>query len=512
MPANTKRIAKNTIALYFRQVLIMLVGLYTSRVVLETLGIVDFGIFNLVAGIVTMFNFLLNSMAGSIQRFFSFELGQDNKDQLKNIFSLSLILMLIICLIILVLSETVGLYFVTNILSIPHERRNSAILVYHFSVFSFLFTIITSPYMAMIIARENMKIYSYVSIIEVFLRLSIVFILRFISWDKLSLYGVLTLFITITVTFIYRTICAVKYKECRFSFYWNKDLAIKILSFSGWTLFGSTAIMFKNQLVNILLNQYFSPIVVAARAIASKVDNAAVSLSNNFITAIRPQIVKNYASGDKDTALYLMFFGSKASYLLMFIFFLPLIIEMPIVLDLWLKNTPEFTILFTRLMLIDVLINHISTPIIAMIQASGKIKIYNLLVGSVIFFNVPFSWFLLNIGMPSYFVIICAIFLTNIVLIIRVLYVRKLIFFSILHYMKTVIIPIIIISILSFIIPFILYYFLNSSIIRLFLIVISSIFFVCLNSYFFALNFNERHKFNEILFSYLYSFKKRFKM
>jgi O-antigen/teichoic acid export membrane protein len=483
----------------------MLVSLYTVRVVLNTLGVQDYGIYNVVAGIVTMFGFLSGAMATAGQRYFSFELGRKDYEQLKKVFSISLIIYVLIAAAVLLLSETIGLWFVSNKLVIPIERKNPALWVYQFSVISFIFTVLTSPYMAMIIAHEDMNIYAYISIIEVLLKLGIVFILRFILWDKLILYGMLMLIVTIINTSAYRIISNKKYPECTFSFYWNKDLFKEITSYTGWNLFGASVGVLKKQIMNILLNQFFNPIVVAARSIAAMIENAATSFSNNFNIAMRPQIIKSYAIGEKEAMLSLMFRGSKGTYLLVYLFVLPLVLEMPMVFTLWLKNPPEYAVLFTRLALFDVLINSISFPLMTAAQATGRIKLYQSVVGGVLLLNVPVAWITLFMGAPAYSVMIVSIFITSVAYIVRLFILKRLIDYSIWQYFKTVYIPVCVISVVSAIIPVMCFYFLAQNIVRLCLVVILSIISVSVHSYFIALNKDERRMVRSIISKYCFN-------
>jgi O-antigen/teichoic acid export membrane protein len=482
----------------------MLVSLYTVRVVLNTLGAEDYGIYNVVAGVVTMFGFLSGSMATASQRYFSFELGRGDFDQLKKVFSLSLLIYVLIGIVILLLGETIGLWFVNNKLVIPLERKSVALWVYQFSIISFLFTILTSPYMAMIIAHEDMNIYAYISIVEVFLKLGSVFILRFILWDKLQLYGILMCVVTIINTTVYRGLCKKKYQECTFSFYWNKDLFKEIASYSGWNMFGASVGIFKNQLVNIILNQFFNPLVVAARSIATMVDSAVMSFSHNFNNAMRPPIIKNYAAGQKEKMLLLMFSGSKGTYLLMYLFVLPLVLEMPMILTLWLKNPPEYAVLFTRLMLFDVLINSLSFPLMTAAQATGKIKLYQAVVGGILLLNIPVAWIILLIRAPAYSVMVVSIILTFIACIVRLLILKRLIDYSIRHFFRMVVIPICVISVVSAILPVILCYILPQSIVRLCLVIALSIVSISICSYIIALNKMERQKVRNLISKYIF--------
>lgn len=489
---NTKRIAKNTLMLYFRQILIMVVSLYTVRVVLNTLGAEDYGIYNVVAGVVTMFSFLSNSMATASQRYFSFALGQNDSENLKKYFSMSFTIYCLIAFFVLVLAETVGLWFVTQKLVIPVDRQNAAFWIYQASVFSMIFTILTAPFMASIIAHEDMNIYAYVSIIEVVLKLGIVFLLPLFAIDKLIFYGLLMAGVVFINTAIYRTICVKKYVECKFSFFWEKSLFKELVSYTGWNMFGSAVGVFKNQIVNIILNQFFNPVVNAARGIAAQVNSAVNSFAQNFSTAVRPQIIKNYASGEKEKMLQLMFRSCKATFLLMFVFALPLILEMPYVLKLWLKNVPEYAVLFTILALLDALIDTISYPIMAAAQATGKIKLYQAVVGGVLLINAPIAFVVLKLGAPAFSVFIVSISVTSLAFIVRLCILKKLINFSFWNFIWKVFIPIICCAGLAYIIPYFVRNMLDSSFIRLCVTIVVSVICVALSGYFVALSKVER--------------------
>ena len=499
----TKRIAKNTLMLYFRQILIMIVSLYTVRVVLNTLGAEDYGIYNVVAGVVTMFSFLSSSMATASQRYFSFALGQNDSEQLKKYFSMSFTIYCLIALIVLVLAETVGLWFVTQKLVIPVERKNAAFWIYQASIFSMICTILTAPFMASIIAHEDMNIYAYVSIIEVALKLGIVFLLPLFAIDKLIFYGVLMAGVVFINTAIYRTICVKKYVECKFSFFWEKALFKELVSYTGWNMFGSAVGVFKNQIVNIILNQFFNPIVNAARGIAAQVNSAVNSFAQNFSTAVRPQIIKNYASGEKEKMLQLMFRSCKATFLLMFVFALPLILEMPYVLKLWLKNVPEYAVLFTILALIDALIDTISYPLMAAAQATGKIKLYQAVVGSVLLLNAPVAYVVLKLGFAPYSVFAVSISITILAFIVRLIILKRLIDFSFWKFIGKIAIPIILSSFVALIIPYFIRDFIQESFLRLCVTVIVSIICVGLSGYFVALSKDEKQWIVEIVKSKL---------
>ncbi|MBO5731238.1 MAG: hypothetical protein J6R67_08575 [Treponema sp.] len=497
--SSTKRIAKNTLMLYFRQILIMLVSLYTVRVVLATLGAQDYGIYNVVAGVVTMFSFLSGSMATASQRYFSFALGQNDEVQLKRYFSMSFTIYCLIALVVVVVAETFGLWFVENKLVVPAERQQAAFWIYQASVFSTVCTILTAPFMASIITHEDMNIYAYVSVVEVVLKLGIVFLLSLFPADKLIIYSLLMAAVVFVNTAIYRTICIKKYSECKFSFFWEKDLFKELISYTGWNMFGAAVGVFKFQVVNIILNQFFNPIVNTARGIAQQVNSAVNSFAQNFSTAVRPQIIKTYATGEKERMLQLMFRSCKATFLLMYVFALPLILEMPYVLKIWLKNVPEYAIVFTSLALIDALIDTISYPIMAAAQATGKIKLYQFVVGGVLLLNAPITFVVLKFGANPYSVFIVSIVITFVAFIVRLCILKRLIDFSFWKYIFKVFLPVVCCSGIAFVIPYFVKGLMQDNFLRLCIIVIVSVICVGLSGYFVAFSSEERKIFINIL-------------
>ena len=424
-----KRLAKNTLLLYFRQILIMLISLYTVRIVLNTLRASDFGLYNVVAGFVSMFSFLSGAMSSASQRYFAYDIGKSDNEHLKKTFSQTVSIYFLITLFAIFLAETLGLWFINKKLTIPVERLVAINWIYQFSIFSLAFTIMTSPFMADIIAHEDMNVYAYVSIIEVILKLSAAFLIRFIVFDKLITYGFLLFAVTVINTTIYRVICKIKYPECKFRIMWDKKYAREMFTFTGWSLFGALVGLFKNHLINILLNQFFEP-VINATSIASSVNSSVNSFSQNFSTALRPQIIKSYAKKDIDESINLTFRGCKFTYFLMLIFSFPLIFNMDTVLKLWLGPPPDNAALFTRLAHLDALIESISYPIMTLNQATGKIKVYQIIVGGILLLNFPLSWIVLKLGMPAYSVYIVAIIMCFLALVLRVTIVYRQVHFS----------------------------------------------------------------------------------
>lgn len=473
--SNSTRIAKNTIALYFRQILIMLVSLYTVRVVLATLGAEDYGIYNVVAGVVTMFGFLSGAMATASQRYFSFDLGKGDTEHLKTTFSVTFQIYLLIIAVVVLIAETFGLWFVNNKLVIPAERMTAANWIYQAAIVSFVLTLVTTPYMASIIAHENMKVYAYVSIVEAVLKLGIVFLLKVLPFDKLSLYGVLLAAVAFVNTGIYRLYCHKHFEECRLHFVKNGKLFREIVGYSGWNLFGSLVGVFKNQMTNILLNLFFNPLVNAARAVASQVNSAVTSFSQNFSTAVRPQIIKSYASDKKEECICLVFYGCKITFFLMYVFSLPLVLEMDFVLGLWLKNPSPLAVIFTQLALIDAVIDSISYPIMTLAQATGKIKLYQGVVGGILLLNLPVSFIALKLGAPAFSVMIIAIGITFLAFIVRFVIVKHLTEFSLKAFALQVVFPIIVVSVCSVMVPVLLKLVIKNDVAEFLAVVFSSV-------------------------------------
>ena len=499
-----KRIAKNTIMLYFRQMFVLFVSLYTVRVVLNTLGIEDYGIYTVIGGLVSFFSFLSGTMASATQRFFSFALGQNDQQKLNQTFSVNIILYAIIALLAFVLLETAGLWFVNNKLNIPVERFSSALFVYHFSVFTFITTIFSAPFMAIIIAHEDMHLYALVSIIEVFLKLIIVFVLVNLPWDKLEVYGVLVLVVSFITTAIYITVCLKKYAECQFKrFFWDASLVKEIADFTGWTLFGQISGVGRNQAVTILLNQFFSPIVVSARAISLSVTNQIMVFSNNFNIGLYPSIIKSYAAGDNEELESLLINGSKITFFLMWVFALPLFLTMDVVLELWLKTPPTNAVLFTRLALCEVLLKSISLPLFTAARAPGKMMMYELSLGFIQLSIFFVSWFFLRAGAEAYVVFLIAVIANVFMFVIRLILLKFLITFNLILFLKRALIPIVVVMIVSFLPSYGLFYIINDGFFNSFIVILFSVFCSCLSMYYFGLDSYWRAKLKSMVLAKL---------
>ena len=397
---SNKRIAKNTVLLYFRMLLTMGVSLYTSRIVLNTLGVEDFGIYNVVGGVVMMFSFMNSAMSSATQRFLAIELGKKDDEQLKKVFSMSITIHAIIALIILVFAETLGLWFLNAKLVIPIDRMDAANWVYQASILAFMLTVMGVPYNAIIIANERMSVYAYVSIVEVVLKLFIVFALVWIGYDKLKLYAIFILCVTIIIWIIYNIYCKRNFPETRYRFFWDKSLYKTMMHYAGWNLFGNLAHVTIGQGLNILLNLFFGPVVNSARGIAYQVNTAVSGFVINFQMAMNPQIFKSYAANDLKYMHQLIFQGAKYSFFLLFFLALPLLIDTETILKWWLKIVPEYTVLFCRLVLINTLIDCISGPLMTAAQATGRIKKYQTAVGGLLLLILPISYLFLKNEFP----------------------------------------------------------------------------------------------------------------
>ena len=369
--------------LYFRQILIMLVSLYTVRVVLATLGAEDYGIYNVVAGVVTMFSFLSGSLASSFQRYLTVDLTTEDHVKLRETFTLGLGIFLLLGMILFALFESVGLWLITHRLIIPRERLFAAVCVYQASIISFVVLLALAPYQAMLLAMENMSVYAYVSIIEVLLKLAIVFILKVISADKLAVYGFLLLLVPVANIILYVGYSLKKYPQIKGLPRWKWSKQKELVLYTSWNLIGSMVPAIRNQGINILVNIFFSPVVNAARGVAYQVGNALMSFSSNFSMALRPQIIRQYAVGNKNESFKLVYRGCKVCYFLLWILSLPLIGNLGQVLSLWLESVPVDTESLTRLVIMDALVECLAYPLIALMHSHGRLKEYQITVGAI---------------------------------------------------------------------------------------------------------------------------------
>ena len=477
---NNRRIARNTIMLYIRMGVTMLVQLYTSRVILEVLGIDDYGIWSLVATLVVSISFIISPLSAAIQRFISFELGTGNKNNAQIIFSQSMILYLVFAVGIILILETVGLWFLNYKLNIPYDKMVIANIVYQFSIASFIVSLIRLPYDATIIAYEKMDFYAYMSIIDVALKLGIVFMLKAInSIPHLVLYSVLTFAVSIIMTLAYKIYCNKKYQITHIICKLEKSVMQRIASFSGWSLMGSFAVMTSNQGVNMVLNMFFGVAINATMGIANQVGNAVNQFVSNFQLAFQPQIVKYYAKEENYQLQKLIFRASRFSFFLLFAIAFPIIYNIEVILHFWLgDNVPEYTGVFCSLLIISFLFDALSAPLWMTIQASGNIRCYQILISAIFLLNIIISYVILKLGFAPISIMIVRIGISISNLVFRIIFVKNRIKFSFREYFVNIIFRVACVVILS-IIPI--------CCIRLIMIINSEIISVIINSLIFLI-------------------------
>lgn len=425
--SNSKRIAQNTLMLYLRMFLILGVSLFTSRVVLQTLGVSDYGIYSVVGGFVSMLAYLNAVFVGATQRFMSFALGKNDKSVLSDTFATANISHIIIALIILVVAETFGLWFVNNKLVIDAGRMIAANWVYQCSILSLLITIITIPYNACIVAHEHMHVYAYVSILDVVLKLVILYLLVILSGDKLIVYALLHVVISFVVCLCYTAYCRKNFEECRVRLSGNKKLLKEMTSFAGWTALGSLGFTFKDQFSNIILNFFWGTTINAARGIAIQVNSAVNSFATNFFMAISPQITKQYASGNLEQSQKLVYAGSRYSFYLLSLITIPVIININYILKIWLGTVPNYTASFLIITLISSLIYSLSNPTTTALQATGNIKIFQIGVSVILLLELPAAYVILKFGYPPDYSLLPAIVTNTVALVFRFHLLKKMI-------------------------------------------------------------------------------------
>ena len=396
---SNKTIAKNAAALYFRMFITMLVGLYTSRVILQALGVEDYGIYNVVGGFVSMFSLISGSMQGSVSRFLTFELGTGNSEKLKRVFSTSFFVMIGLAILIVIATETIGIWYLNNKMVIPHERLYAAHWCFQLSVASFVLSLLSTPYLSTIISREKMDIYAYMSILDVVLKLAICYAVIVSPIDKLIFYAILLFLVQCMDQVIYWSYCKRKFEECTIHAIFEGQLFKEMFGFAGWNFIGSSAAVLRSQGANLLLNAFGGPIVNAANGIANTICGVVSNFVSNFTQAFNPQITKRYAAKEYDSLMQLLIYGSKYSFYLMFIITLPIILNTEFILKIWLGVVPEHTVLFTRWIFVFLLSESISRPIITAKNATGVIRNYQIVVGGVLLFMLPLSYLGLKLGM-----------------------------------------------------------------------------------------------------------------
>lgn len=451
--SNTQRIAKNTVMLYMRTLFTMFVSLYTSRVVLRALGVMDYGVYNAVGSTVAMFSVLSGSLSSAIGRFITFELGSGNIAKLKRVFSTAIIVQLILAIVIVLVAETIGLWFLNHKMVIPPDRLLAARWVYQFSIITFVVGLISVPYNATIIAHEKMATFAYIGIFEAMAKLGVAFAISTAQCDRLILYGLLLMAIAVTVRLIYGVYCKRRFEECTYQFVYDKGLLKEMTSFAGWNFIGASSAVLRDQGGNIILNIFGGAAVNAARGFAIQISAAIQSFVQNFMTALNPQITKSYANGDHEYMMSLIFRGARFSYYILLLLSLPVIINANYILELWLVDVPQHTTAFVQLVLIFALSESLANPLVTAMLATGRIRNYQLVVGGIQLLNLPVSYALLRIGGAPEMVFVVAVALSVCCEMARLYMLRGMIGLSVREFLGKVYFNVLLVTIAAAFIP-----------------------------------------------------------
>lgn len=466
--SGNKRIARNTLFLYIRMALVMVVGLFTSRVVINVLGASDYGISNVVGGFVSLFAFLNATFSSCTQRFYNYEGGKYGEEGFKRVYNVGLRVHILLALVVLVLLESFGIWYVNSIMVLPEGRLFAANVVFQCSIIHLLFVILQIPFTGVILAKERMDFYAVVSVIDIFLKLGLILLLPHVSFDKLIAFAFIQLILGLLGFSLNVIYAKISFKFLKVTKYFDKGLLKGMMSFSGWTLVGSFAFMFKGQGVNLLLNYFFGTIVNAARGIAYQLYGAVIGFSRNLSVSFSPQLTQNYARDDTNRTYSLFSTQSRLCYYLILLLGTPIIIEMDFLLHLWLGDiVPDHTALFATLILIDAMINTLNTPVTQVVSATGKIKGYQIWSSLVNLLLVPICWVFLKLGFEAWIVFVCTIFISVVNQIVCIIVMHGVFRFSYRDYLRSVVFPCIAMTLLVPILPYSITFIMNDSFWRL---------------------------------------------
>lgn len=500
-------ITRNTLYLYLRMLMVMAVSLYTIRVVLHALGAVDYGIYNVVGGIVAMFTFLNSILNSASLRFFAYNIGKNDQQQLSNYFTMSFWCFAITGALVFLFAETIGLWFVNTQLNIPSNRMNAAICIYHFSVVTFVINLLVIPYSTIIIAHERMNMYAVIGIIECLLKLGVAYLIIITPFDKLKTYALLTCLAVAVVDLYYIIYGLNHFAECKVRQFWDTRIFNEIATFSGWTLFGAVSGVLRSQGINILLNIFFNTIVNAARAIAYQVNNSTNLFVLNFFKAVQPRITKHYGAGDHHEMRSLVLRSSRYCFYLILFLSIPLLLETKFILILWLKEIPDNTVLFTRLVLITAIVESTSYPLQTAISATGKIKYFQIVNGGLLLLILPVSWIFLRWGYPPETTMYISIVFSVIAQFSRIVFARIYIGLPINDYIKDVAVKILLVMTVSFVAPTIIISHMDASPVRFISVCAVSLISCALTIYTIGISIQERHFINNLIKQRLHAFR-----
>ena len=491
--ASNKRIAKNTIVLYIRMLFLMVISLYTSRVILKALGIEDYGIYNVVGGFVSMFSMISTSLAGAISRFITFSLAKDSSERIREVFSTSIIIQMILCILLLIIAETVGIWFINNKMTIPTDRLFAANWVFQLSVLTTMIQLISIPYNGLIIAHEKMSAFAFIGMYEGIIKLLIAFIIPYSTSDSLIMYAALMCILSVSVRLLYGFYCKKHFVETKFKFLWDKVLLRQMFGFAGWNFIGTAAGVLRSQGINILINLFCGPAVNAARGIAMQVNSAVSGFCSNFTTAVRPQITKLYASEEKEAYENLVIKASKFSFFILMILCIPIIVESEYIINLWLVDVPEYTIEFVCIILLLTMIDSLSSPLVHLLLACGNIRNYQIVTGGILLLNFPLAYILLKLGYSPISTVFSTIIISIICLITRLVFLKTLLQFPIKSFLIKVVIRSFIVFILCFLFIIPIKYFISSDNFAMFTINLILTGIICIAiSYIFGLTKSEK--------------------
>ncbi len=481
--------------LYFRMLFLLAVNLYVSRVVLNSLGVEDFGIYSVVGGIVIILSFLNNSMTSATQRYLNMELGRKDSEALKRVFNTAQIIHLLVSAFVLILAETVGLWFLNTHMNISPERMAAANWVYQFSVVTFIVNVISVPYNAAIIAHERMSAFAYISIYEALMKLAIAFTLLAITFDRLIVYGAMLMILQVSVRIIYSLYCSHYFEECRhFNFKIDKTLLKSMLSFSSWSIVGSLSTVGHTQGIAVIVNLFFGAAVNAAQGIANQVNSVVNQFVTNFMTAMNPQVVKNYAAGELEQMHKLIFRGCRFAFFLISFFVIPLILEAPTILKIWLKIVPDYTVIFVRLVLLMSLFN-CSCGLLATAQgATGKVKKYQVVLTSIGLSHLPLTFFFFWIGCEPYYAMYVYLVIIIIEQICRVAFVSRSTGFAQSMFYRNVVLRCGLVFIIAGIFPLLIHLLLNIGITGSVIVCVVSVLTTSMAALYIGMTRNEREK------------------
>ena len=492
--SNNKRIAKNTLMLYVRMLFTMAVSLFTSRVILNTLGVEDYGIQNVVGGFVAMFSVLSGSMSSAISRFITFELGRGEIHRLKTVFSTGVNIQLGMSLLVIIVAEAIGVWFLNCKMNIPAERMVAANWVFQCSILTFVLNLLSVPYNASIIAHEKMSAFAYISVIEVTLKLIIVYMLTVSPFDRLITYSVLLLCVGALIRFTYGYYCKRHFEECTYHFVFDKAIMKSMTSFAGWNFLGNGAYMLNTQGVNILMNMYFGVAVNAARGVATQVDAALKQFVNSFTTAVNPQITKSYAQGDLESMHKLVCRSAKFSAFLMMFFAVPIILETDTILTLWLKNPPAYASIFLKWIIISSFMDTVlANSLVTSMFATGNIKRYQIIVTTVGCLVFPLSWLAFQLGFEPQVGYILYFIIYSILLFVRLYLLRDMVKLPIMMYVKEVLFKVLPTMAICFSVPSILMFSMGEGMMRLIFTVVLSMIVTSMTAYHFGLKESEKN-------------------